>query len=67
MMNSEESETGLTASILKKDPKTHLRLKRTLFDQAERDWMWIFKKMLLFFLQSYVQCKNKQMSLIFCQ
>ena len=34
MMNSEESETGLTASILKKDPKTHLRLKRTLFDQA---------------------------------
>ena len=42
------SKTELTASILKKDPKTHKRIKRMLFNQAKQDRKQIFKEMLFF-------------------
>ena len=43
-----KSETELTVGLLKKDPETHKRLKRTLFNQTKQDQMRFFKKILFF-------------------
>ena len=55
----EKKETELTASVLKKDPKTHKRLQRMFFYQTNQDRIRFYEK-ILFFKAKYNRETNKQ-------